>query len=483
MRSDGWLAGMAAVAACTYGAAAGVAAVRLGPVVGLAAVVFPALVVVALRSPWVSYAGFVGILCLLPYAVLPAGGPVNPALLTLALLACYALVGAVTLIDRREVLRTGLPHALVVVLIGVSAFALLLGYGRGYTTQTLHDFMKFVLGIGAFFLTVQLIRRLADAERVLWLVNLGIGTAAGLALVLYAGGPAFTERVLTRLVPLGYPSWRIVRYIEDDPARPMRAVGTGVDPNSFGGLLMVGFVLAIGQLLVRRRSLPVIVAVMVAGSTGMAMLLTYSRGAWLGAMAGVGVIVLLRRPWLSVPLGAIGAGAIAAGIGAGFVQRLWLGFTLQDPATRLRLAEYRNAWEIIRRHPWFGVGFGNAPSIELQTGVSSIYLTVAERAGVVGLAVFVAAVGIICWQGLGVAGRKGGSARSDLAVCFTGALVAALVVGLVDHYFFNPQFPHMATLFWIVGGVITALSRLPPAGEASEGVSSSLSAPPGRTAR
>ena len=36
-----------------------------------------------------------------------------------------------------------------------------------------------------------------------------------------------------------------------DPSRPMRAVGTSVDPNSFGGLLMVGFVLAAGQLVSR----------------------------------------------------------------------------------------------------------------------------------------------------------------------------------------------------------------------------------------
>jgi hypothetical protein len=40
------------------------------------------------------------------------------------------------------------------------------------------------------------------------------------------------------------------------------------------------------------------------------------------------------------------------------------------------------------------------------------------------------------------------------------ALVAMLTVGLVDHYFFNIRFPHMAALFWIVGGLIVALTRL-----------------------
>jgi hypothetical protein len=44
-------------------------------------------------------------------------------------------------------------------------------------------------------------------------------------------------------------------------------------------------------------------------------------------------------------------------------------------------------------------------------------------------------------------------------VCLLGAFAAALVVGLVDHYFFNPQFPHMAALFWLVAGALVAVAR------------------------
>jgi polysaccharide biosynthesis protein PslJ len=459
-RGSRLLPALAALAALGYGLLAGLAVVKYGPSVALGLTLVPPAVIAALRSIWVSYMGVIALLCLLPYATLPLGGPVTPALLTIALLTCFGLLAAVTFIDRREYVQTGGPHALVLGLLGVTAFAFLIGYGRGYTTQTMHDYFKFVLGIAAFFLTVQLVRRFVDAERVLWLLALGIGGAALIALGLYAGGPAATERVLARLIPYGYPGWRIVRFIEDDPTRAMRAVGTGVDPNSFGGLLMVGFVLAVGQLLVRGRTLPLWAATGIAVVSGLAMLLTYSRGAWVGAMAGVGLIVLLRRPWLALPIGALGVVAVSLGVGAGFVQRLWLGFTLQDPATRLRLAEYRNAWEIIRRHPWFGVGFGDAPSIELQAGVSSIYLTIAERAGLIGLTMFLAAVGVIFWRGLRASTASHSDARADLAVCFTGALAAALTVGLVDHYFFNPQFPHMATLLWIIAGVIVALTRM-----------------------
>jgi polysaccharide biosynthesis protein PslJ len=444
----------------TLGALIGLAAAWHGPQRAVLVIAVPVGLALVLRSVWYSFGAAIAVLSLLPFAVAPIGVGVSPTFLSLALLITLALVGAITLIDRRERLIVGMPQLLVLSVIGVSAFALLLGAGRGYSLQTLHDYGKFVLALLSFFLTVQIVRSVSDVRRVLLLLLCGAGAAGGLALLLYAGGPGFTHRVLARLVPYGYPGDRIVRFIEDNPALAMRAVGTGVDPNSFGGLMMVGFVLAAAQLIVRGRSVPIWASSSVLLVSGVALLLTYSRGAWIGALAGLGLVILLRRPVLMFPAIVIGAAGIAAGIGSGFVTRLWLGFTLQDPATRLRLAEYRNAWDIVRRHPWFGVGFGDAPTIDLQVGVSSVYLTVAERAGLVGLIVFLAAVGTVCWKGLSMSVAPTGTGTHDIALTFTAALVAVLTVGLVDHYFFNPQFPHMASLLWIIAGTIIAISLL-----------------------
>lgn len=450
---------LAAVAAVGGGLLAARLFEARGAPQALALLALPAVVVALLRSVWVAYAGVIAVVCLLPYAALPVHAAVTPTLLELALLTTYALVGLVLLLDRRERLRTGGPVALWLLLLGVTAFAFLLGVGRGYTTQTAHDYAKFVLALGMFWLTLQLVRTAADAERVLRLLLAGITAAATVALALYAGGPGVTLRALARLVPYGYPAGRIVRYIEDDPARPMRAVGTSVDPNSFGGLLMVGFVLAVGQLLARRRGVPLWLAGGATALCGAALLLTYSRGAWVGAFVGAGLIVLVRRPRWVVPLGLLGVAGLALGIGGGFVHRLWLGFTLQDPATKLRLAEYHNAWAIVRQHPWFGVGFGSAGSINLQTGVSSTYFTIAERAGVLGLLAFLGAVGVIGWRAARAFLAHRDGARAELLLSGGAAFAAALTTGLVDHYFFNPQFPHMAALLWTLAGLLAALTH------------------------
>jgi O-antigen ligase len=454
---DWQIALLASVVAVAAGGIVGRLLVTRGPIQTLALLVALAAGAALMRSVWVAFAGVIAVASGLPFATLPFGGSVTPTLLEVALLVALLSGGAVLLIDRRQAVRTGGPQALALGLVGVVIAAFLLGLGRGYTTQTLHDFFKFLLALSTYWMVVQLVTDTRTARGLLWLLVGATTGAAAIGLALYAAGPAFTERVLVRLVPYGYPGGRIVRYIEDDPARPMRAVGTSVDPNSFGGLLMVGFVLAVGQLLVRNRTIPAGLAGSAAGICGLAMLLTYSRGAWVGAFAGVVVLVVMRRPWLMLPIGGLGVAAVVLGLGAGFIERLWLGFTLQDPATKLRLDEYRNALAIIREHPWFGVGFGDAGSIELQAGVSSIYLTIAERAGLVGLAVFVVVGGVITWRGMRAAWRDSRSEDTDLALCLTAAFVAALVVGLVDHYFFNPQFAHMATIFWILAGAIVAM--------------------------
>ncbi|RIK46346.1 MAG: polymerase [Chloroflexi bacterium] len=457
IRSSGYAPLVAGAIAAAGGASVAIIQQISGSAEALGLLALPVVVALLLRSVWWACAGVVAVICVVPFATLPFGGPVTPTLLELALITWAVLLGAVTLVDRTQELRIGPAHVLWLLLAGVCVFAFLLGIGRGYTNETLHTFFSFMLALGVFVLMAHQVQRAVDAVLVLRLLLLGTSGAAAVALALYAAGAAFTERVLLRLVPYGYPGSRIVRYIEDDPNRPMRAVGTSVDPNSFGGLLMIGFVLGVACLVTHRTIAPRWLALGASGLCGTALLLTYSRGAWVGAFIGLVVLLGMRqRKWLPA-LGLFGAAAIALGLGRGFVERLWLGFTLQDPATRLRLAEYQNAWEIIRRHPWFGVGFGDAPSIDLQAGVSSVYLTIAERAGLMGVAAFALVIIVTGWNALRLVRSPG--LVGDVSLALGAAFASALTAGLFDHYFFNPRFAHMAALFWLIVGALVALSQ------------------------
>src|SRR5438876_281275 len=77
-----------------------------------------------------------------------------------------------------------------------------------------------------------------------------------------------------------------------------------------------------------------------------------------------------------------------------------------DRASALRLGELQNESDIIRRHPWFGAGWaaeGQSIELEFTLGVSNIYLTVAERSGLIALVAYLAALAAlaqIVWRAL-----------------------------------------------------------------------------------
>jgi hypothetical protein len=164
---------------------------------------------------------------------------------------------------------------------------------------------------------------------------------------------------------------------------------------------------------------------------------------------------------------------LAFGLGSGYFARLASGLRFEDQASLMRLAEYRNALDIVGRYPAFGVGFGTAGELDLTTGVSSVYLTIAERAGLFSLALFLALVGIFFANTLPaiVASMRHAPTRgspndeewSILDTALLGGIAAtlgALLVGLVDHYYFNIEFPHMAALLWLVMALALVARRL-----------------------
>jgi O-antigen ligase len=207
------------------------------------------------------------------------------------------------------------------------------------------------------------------------------------------------------------------------------------------------------------------------GALALALLLTFSRGALIGLIAAAVYLAALRYRrlwWAMLVAGALGGGLLVAlGLADDIVQRLFAGVQLQDQAQQMRLAEYQNAIAIIARYPVFGIGFGLAPDIDLTAGVSSIYLAIAQRMGLVGLAAFIGLAAT--WFSLTL--RPLAAMDEERAGWLLGAqagIVAALVVGVADHYFFNIEFSHMVALFWGTAGLGMAIVALPAEPQASE---------------
>jgi polysaccharide biosynthesis protein PslJ len=139
----------------------------------------------------------------------------------------------------------------------------------------------------------------------------------------------------------------------------------------------------------------------------------------------------------------------------------------QDLATQMRFGEYKDAFILIGRYPVLGVGFLGAPEIDIYLGVSSAYLLMAEQMGLIGLVVFLAAMATVFIWGFAqrhrlyaAAQTPEGQAHLALWLGAHAGLVAALAVGVVDHYFFELSFQPAGSLFWIFVGLCLATSRL-----------------------
>lgn len=443
------------------GILAGLGVARSGPLVPvILSIGAVGAFLVAIDPRW-GLAGALVVVALLPFGTLPVKVGATPTLLELALGGAWAVFGLRLLLQRdRRLVTTPLDAPLVLFAL-VTLFAFVLGLNLGYTTQTVHDYAKLVLAIATYFLVTNLVLSRGELKVALTAIVVSGAAAAWLGLGLYALGSRALN-VLARLAVIGYPTSKILRFIEDDPAKALRATGTSVDPNSFAGLLMIVLVVAVGQAVARQPLIPRLVTLGSIPPVALALLLTYSRAAWVGAAGALLLLAIASYRWLLAPLLGSALLAQALGLGQAFERRLLVGIQLQDPATKLRLAEYQNALAIIKDHPLFGVGFGAAPAIDRQTGVSSIYLTIAERTGLLGLGLFAVVVTLAIlavlrvWRSPAAMSTPAGEATIALGA----ALAAALAAGALDHYFFHIAFAHMVTVFWGLVALVAVGARL-----------------------
>ncbi len=443
------------------GLVGGALAIKVGVVLPLALLIGVVGGVAILLDARVGLYGAVAVIALLPYATLPVKVGLTFTLLEATILLTIAVWTLRLGFDRNELIVVTPLFVPLGFFVAATVVAFLLGAGRNTTTQTAHDYLKLLLGVGMVVLVANLLRERRDVAWFTTAIVAGGAVAGALAIFLQRLPVAVTTNVLARLRVVGYPTGRIVRYIEDNPVLARRATGTGVDPNAFAGFLMLVLVLAVGQAVASHPVVSRKLCISAVPVVGLALLLTQSRAAWLGAAIGVGMLALVRYRRLIVPLALLGGAAAAFGVGGGYLSRLTGGLRGQDAATRLRYREFANALQLIRDYPVFGVGFGDAPRIDLQTGVSSVYLTVAERAGLIGLALFaVVLVGLLIRLIRGALSAAPDEPFGELTLAIVAALVAACVAATLDHYFFNLGFPHMAAIFWTFAGLGEVAMRL-----------------------
>lgn len=279
-----------------------------------------------------------------------------------------------------------------------------------------------------------------------------------------------------------------------------RAYGTFEQPNPFAGFIGLGLPIvlaltayyAVGLLRKRpaanefRYFARVIAGGIVALMLAAALYLSFSRGAWLGAVAAIGAMIAFapRRLWIGIGLMAIAlavliglssAGLLPAAInerladaGELFQFRDVRGAAINDANYALieRLARWQAALNMLTDQPWTGVGFGNYQAVYEQyrllnwptplAHAHNIYLNLAAETGLPGLAAYVFLWAAIFGLTIQTSRRTKGLQRA-LAVGLLGTWVYLSVHNLVDNLYVNNT--HL--LIGVLLGLLVAL-RQPP---------------------
>jgi hypothetical protein len=407
---------------------------------------------------------FVVVSALLPFGVIPI--PLAGAQLTFVDAIMIATFPAMVCrwIFTSDKVPLDQPGVALLVFALVCIAAFIVGSGTGPLTpemvrrtgKLLASFLFFLVARGVLDTT----DRLAGMTRALMLAGAVQGAIGAFLMAL---SPLSQLTILTKLEVIGYPSDSVLRYVpgpNNTYTDQLRAIGTSVDPNVYGGTLMLALVVIVAQWASPKPVLRKSVLVLLALPTAAGVLLSLSRASWAGLAIGLAFIGVLRYRRIVV-FGLIGGICLlATPYAQSFIARFVGGFSTSDPATAFRVGEYINALTLLSRYPLLGIGFGASPDIDVSAGVSSVYLLVAEQTGLLGLSVYLFALIATWFIGVTDLRRMQDARLQGIRAAFLAAISAALVTGLLDHYFANQTFPHAVALFWLYAAMLVSSSRV-----------------------
>lgn len=268
------------------------------------------------------------------------------------------------------------------------------------------------------------------------------------------------------------PQGQGISVIEVAGRRWLRAYGLTPHPNALGGYLSMSLLICLGALSsARAASRPWLGLCIALGSAG--LLLTFSRSAWLGTLAGLAYMAGTIRPWRYVNWQsgrtrwtvailclcfALGTVLFIGAFGDLLITRF---FHLDDPleqrSVQDRIHDARQAWSLIRTVPlkgtgsgyylgalWAGVGEERPPGFRK---VHNIPLLAAAELGIPGALLWL-------WMLLGppiALARQNRHRHPDAAeraACaapcagWAAAFVSALILSMLDNYLY------ITTVWW-----------------------------------
>jgi hypothetical protein len=453
------------------GAAIGVASgimallvVMLGPVMAFGAVLGLAAGLYILTNLYGGLYITLIVIALLPFGNLPFKLALTPTLLDGALGGFIVVYAMQWMTGQRRLFRST-PHLPIVIgFTGIMLFAFLLGLSNApLTPRVLRNVAEMVMGLAVIPILVDVMRDVNVLRRAALVLMVCGAVSAFVGIVLWFIPDPTAESILNRLGRLGYPVGGVLRYRETSASiLNERAIGTWVDPNAFGGFLLVMGAVIAPQIFSRKPVARRWLTIALLGLVGIALFLTDSRGSMISLAAACVYIAALRYRKLLWIMAVVVIMMLFLPFTQRYVEKFEAGIQGEDVETQMRFGEYKDAATLIGLYPVMGVGFSGVPKIDLYLGVANTYLTIASHAGIVGLIGYlILMLSPFIYSFRHYAAITSHEGITDIWLGLSAGLVGVMGGGIFDHFYFKiDQFQATMTLVWIIMGLMLASVRL-----------------------
>jgi len=371
--------------------------------------------------------------------------------------------------------------------IMVMAFAVILFFGGTVSLSggSLKPALLFVCLIMGYFETVWLLR-----ERD-WLARCSVAGVVSASLVALYGIFQYLTGSLDMV-----EAWVDSEMFE---AIAGRAVGTLENPNMLGEYLILMIPLAVVMLVGHGEGLRRIPAFVCLGIMGVCLILTWSRGAWLGLIFAAVLFLFIwhrRAMWLLFA-GVAAIPLLPYILPASIIQRFTSIGNLSDTSTSYRVNIWRATCDMLEDFGFSGIGIGESAWFRVYPGYAymgvekaphshNLFLQIWLETGICGLLVFVLILFLLCQSVFtmcrqlrdakrlavldlpcGTENISSGSTynllirktlsqlRITCAAPLSG-LFAVLVQGMTDYAWYNYR---VYLMFWLMTGLTAAYAR------------------------
>ena len=273
--------------------------------------------------------------------------------------------------------------------------------------------------------------------------------------------------------------------VDSNLAGTTRVYSSLGNPNLLAGYLIAACMLSAAAVFAWKRWLPKALAVVLVLLNSACLVLTFSRGGWIGYVGGGFVFLLLLVHWfskylprvwrrLAIPfvLGISAAFVVAAVVAVDPVRDRVLSIFAgrEDSSNNFRLNVWAAVREMIAARPVLGIGPGNEAFNQIyprfqRTGFTalsaySVFLEILVETGVIGLMVFLWLLAVtlsLGWRRLQEM-RQAGDRDGFWLLGALASMMGMLTHGLVDTVWYRPQ---ISTLWWLMLAIVASYYLFP----------------------